>query len=340
PRAQHRGPTLARRLAALVALVALPLLGLAAWSVWAAQGGVREQAERALLERVQGIALALEREFDRAEVLLQALAASAALGRGDLGAMDEEMRAASRAVGGLPVTLIGTDGTILLSTLRARGDLQEGVPAPEEARRLLAEGRIQVTNLFEAPLSGLLTVSVAVPLRAVPEAGEAARRTAAGIGLSFPRERFAELLREASGLGAEDMAAGWTASMLDRRGVSVARSGGEEGVVGRPARPEIARLLETGRTGVLHGLTTREGMPVITAILRGQRSGYGYVMTMPRAAFAAPLRTMLLRTVLVGGAVLAVGFGLAVLLARRTVGAFRAVREAATSRVPPPPTGL
>jgi PAS domain S-box-containing protein len=321
----------------LVAVVALPLLGLAAWGIWTAQDAIRARAEQALLERALRITLTVERQFDRADALLRALAASASLARGDLLAMDAEMRAASAALGGLPVTLIGTDGTILLSTLWPPGERRSGMPAPDQALRVIASGETQMTDLFVAPIGGALTVSVGMPIAA---AASGAPAVASGIGISFPRERIGAALREAAGLGEDGAAVGWTASIIDRSGVSVARTAGEAGVVGRRARPETLARLATREEGLLTNTTTRDGVPVISAFVRGPRSGYTFIMTMPLAEFAAPLQAALLRTLAAGALVLLFGFGLAALLARRTVRAFRAVRQAAAAPGPAPRTGL
>jgi PAS domain-containing protein len=82
-------------------------------------------------------------------------------------------------------------------------------------------------------------------------------------------------------------------------------------------------------------------VPAVSAFLRGGRSGFVYVVTMPASEFTAPLDAALLRMLAGGGVVVALGFGLAALLARHTVGAFRKARAAAvTTGRAPPPTGL
>jgi PAS domain S-box-containing protein len=331
-----RGAPLLRRLIALVAAVALPLLGLATWGVWTAQAGIRRQAEEALLRRVEAVAMAVEREFDRAETLLVALAASASLARGDLADFEEEMRSASAAFGGAPITLIGGDMTLLLSTLWPSGLRRPGIPAPAEARRLIAEGRMQVTNLFVAPVGGALSVAVGLPLRlsGVPDPIRPA-----ALGLSLPRETISALLRGAAGLTEADEARGWTASIFDRDGTSVARTGAEPGIVGQPASAETRLRLATLPDGLQHDGATRAGIPAVVALHRGRHSGYRYVLTMPRSEFRAPLRAELLRIAVAGGMVLAFGLALAALLARRTVAALRVAREAGLTRRTPP-TGL
>jgi hypothetical protein len=254
---RRSSPGLAGRLLALVAAVGFPLLALAGWAVWNTQTAVRQQTEGALLQRARGIALAVEREFERGEALLQALAASSALGRGDLLLVEEEMRAAARALGGPPVSLLGSRGNVLLSTVWTLGERQPAYPAPPEAVRAMAEGRGGVTPLFEAPLTALPTVAVVVPTPG-SAATSGLADPPAGILLGFARDRIAALLRAASGLGEEQARAGWTASIIDGAGVSVARSAGEAGIVGRQARPDVLRTFAAAPEGLLHDQATRE----------------------------------------------------------------------------------
>lgn len=343
PKARSPSPravSLAQRLGLLVAAVVVPLLILSAWAVWQAHKGLRLRAEEALLGRAEALALAIDREFDRAELLLDALAGSAALARGDLAAFEPEMRAASAAFGGAPITLVSPDAMILLSSLWAPGERRTGIPAPEVARRVLAARRAEVTDLFRAPLDGSLAVAVGIPLfaaGATDPGAEDGRTLIGGIGLSLPRERIAGMLR-AAGLPGEP---GWVAAVLDRSGVSVARTGPEEGIVGRPARPRTLAAFSAAPKGVIHGLPTLEGVPAVTAFARGPTSGFAYLVTMPEAAFSAPLRSALARALGGGGLVLAAGLGLAVLLSRQTVAAFRAAAAAATAgALPAGGTGL
>lgn len=207
--------------------MALPLLGLAAWAVWTAQGSVRARAAEALLGRVRAIALALERDWERARTVLDTLAASRALARGDLAVFEEEMRAASAVFGGASVTLVSAaDGTIALSTLWRPGERRPGIRAPVAARQVLAAGSGEVAaNPFQALLTGSPSVAVGVPVFAPADAGSAGegggRRVVAGVaGLSFPRDRVAAALRAASDLSEDDARAGRVAAMLDRSGAS------------------------------------------------------------------------------------------------------------------------
>lgn len=311
---------LGRRLALLVTAVAVPLVALAAFLVWQSHEGMRQRAEEALLARATAIALAVDREFDRAWLLLEALAASKALDRGDLGAFEEEMRTASAVFGGVPVTFVSPDGFFLLSTTWPPGVRRSGIRAPDVALRVLSSGRGEVANLFRGSLNGGLAAAVGLPIfeRDGSDDGREARLRG-GVGLSLPRDRISALLR-AQGV---PETTGSVAAILDRDGVSVARTGPEEGVVGRVARMETLRYFVASEKGVVHGVDTLEGVPVVMAFVRGPRSGFIYLVTTPQAAFSAPLRESLAWMACGGALVLAAGVGIAALLARRTVAAFR-----------------
>ncbi|HYF07426.1 MAG TPA: PAS domain-containing protein, partial [Acetobacteraceae bacterium] len=321
----RRPSSLSGQLLLLVAAITLPLLGLAAWAISSAHDAALARAEEALLQRVRALSQAIEHDFDRAAVLIESLAASPALRRGDVGAAEEVMRAASTAFLDAPVTWVSADGVILFSTVWPPGERRVGIPAPDVARRVVSRGVSEVTNLFRAPLTDVMTVAIGTPILAAEATPGGSRPVLGGVGLSLPRDRIAETLRRVTGLTGTDAEHGRVAAIVDRLGVSVARTGREEGIVGGPARPEFLSRLTGAAEQVIHDLPTRDGTPAITAVARGARSGFTYLVAMPAAEFSAPLREQLIRTLGLGFLVLCAGLGVAGLVAHRTVGAFRAV---------------
>ncbi|WP_165982686.1 sensor histidine kinase [Dankookia rubra] len=328
-------PSLTRRLSLLVAAVAVPLLALAAAAVWHAQDGTRARAEDALLGRTRALGLAIDREFDRAEVLLDSLAASSALARGDLDAVEGELRAASARFGDATLSLVAADGRMALMTVWASGERRTGVRAPEAAQRVLASGRAEITDLFRGTATGAPAVAIGVPVFGPPD-GSGQRAVTATLGLSLPQARLAAVL-EAQRV--PDMP-GSVGTVLDRTGTIIARTRGGDGIVGQPARPEIWSRVAAAPEGILRGTTTREGIPAVIAFSHGARSGYGYVLTTPEAVFEAPLRAALARTLGLGALIAAAGIVFAVLLARRTVAAFQRLIALITEGAAPGPTGL
>lgn len=328
-------PSLAQRLSVLVAAVAVPLLVLAAAAVWHAQDEARARAEDALLSRTRALALAVDREFDRAEMLLDGLAVSSALARGDLDAVEGEMRAASARFGNAILSLVAADGRMALMTAWARGERRAGVRAPEAAQRVLTSGRAEVTDLFRGTVTGTPAVAVGVPVFGLAE-GSGHRMVTATLGLSLPQARLAAAL-EAQRV--PDMP-GWVGTVMDRAGTIVARTQGGSDVVGQAVRPELWSQMAAAPEGILRGTTTREGIAAVIAFSHGPRSGYAYALTTPETAFEAPLRAALARILGLGGLVAAAGIAFAVLLARRTVAAFRCLTGLVTGDATPEPTGL
>ncbi|MBL6080822.1 hypothetical protein JMJ56_22665 [Belnapia sp. T18] len=313
----------------------MPLLALAAAAVWRAQDGARTRAEDALLGRARTLALAVDREFDRAEALLDGLAASSALIRGDLDAVEGEMRAASARFGDATLSLVAADGQMALMTAWAPGERRAGVRAPDAALRVLTSGHAEITNLFRGTMTGAPTVAVGVPIFGHPD-GAGRSAVAATLGLSLPQARLAAAL-EAQRV---PDAPGWIGTVVDRAGAIVARTQGGDGIVGQPMRSEMRSRLAAVPEGVLHGTTTREGVPAVVAFAHGSRSGYAYVMTTPEAEFEAPLRAALARILGPGTLVAATGIALAILLARLTVAAFQRLTRLVLGGATLGPTGL
>ena len=318
-----------------MAAVAVPLLAIAAIVVWRSQDEARARAEDALLSRTRALALAIDREFDRAEVLLDSLATSSALTRGDLDAFEGEMRAASARFENATISLVAGDGRMALMTLWALGERRAGVRAPEAAQRVLASGRAEVTNLFRGTATGAPTIAVGIPVFS-PSDGSGQRAVAATIGLSLPQARLAAAL-EAQRV--PDVP-GWVGTVIDRAGIIVARTQGGSSVVGQPVRPETWDQMNAAPEGILRDTTTRESIPAFIAFSHSPRSGYAYALTTPVEVFEAPLRAALARILGLGGLITAAGVVLAVLLARRTVTAFQSLAELVTGGATPGPTGL
>ncbi|WP_254454356.1 transposase [Siccirubricoccus sp. G192] len=132
-----RSPTLRGRLLLLVGFVTLALLAFAILAVWQDYKAEREHAEEQLRDQATALALAVDREFDRAEAAMSILATSAALARGDLETFEAEMRAASARLGGEPIALTTPDGRQVLNTLWAPGGAPVQHPGvPDDAARL------------------------------------------------------------------------------------------------------------------------------------------------------------------------------------------------------------
>jgi hypothetical protein len=131
--AERRTLSLRALLLLLVVTVALPLTALAALAVWHAYDQARGRAEAEVLGQVRTMTALVDREIQRVEVGLRALADSAALAKGDMAGVEAEMRAMSRQLDGTPIGLAAAEGQ-LLSTIWPPGERRAAAPVPPEYR--------------------------------------------------------------------------------------------------------------------------------------------------------------------------------------------------------------
>ena len=172
--AERRTLSLRALLLLLVVTVALPLTALAALAVWHAYDQARGRAEAEVLGQVRTMTALVDREIQRVEVGLRALADSAALAKDDIAGVEAEMRAMSRQLDGTPIGLASAEGQ-LLSTLWPPGERRAKAPVPPAMHDTLASGRPHTTNLLTSQNSGQQVVAVVVPVMSpAGEAGAAA----------------------------------------------------------------------------------------------------------------------------------------------------------------------
>ena len=288
--APRQAPTLRRSLLVFAIAAALPLLLLAGGAVWQQNRAERLRAEEGLVARAHAMALLLDREFASAKGQLRALAGSPALARGDLPTFWSEMRASSLASGARAVNLVAADGRMRLSTSWMPGERLD-VLSTGPAREALTTGRTVVSNLFVSPSAGDWAVAVAVPVLA-PD-GADSPPTWQVLGLVFPRERLLSTLTE------QRLPPGAVATALDRELTIVARTARDHDLVASKPPAEVLAAI-TDQAGVIPPYTDIEGGLVHGAYALAPQSGFRVKVTVPEAAFEAPLRQALLPTLIIG----------------------------------------
>jgi signal transduction histidine kinase/ActR/RegA family two-component response regulator len=90
---------------------------------------------------------------------------------------------------------------------------------------------------------------------------------------------------------------GWMATVLDRRGMIIARTVRGEALLGRPGSPAAQASVRRGGDGFYSG-TNLDGLPYVTAYRTLPGSGWSVQISIPRETYAAPVRRAEL---LVGG---------------------------------------
>jgi signal transduction histidine kinase len=298
-----RTAALRARLVMLVLAVLIPALLAAGLLLINAYRQERASLSRQMGETARALALVVDRQIGQDRVLLAALAASPSLKRGDWDAFDAQAREATRSTGNW--VAVATHGVQVVNTHVPRGS-----PLPQSTNGGITWSRrpgqaTKVSNLFYSRLSH-------TPILALE------------LELPRPDGTLMELavLRDASSFDRiwrdQNYPQRWLGSIVDARGVIVARNQNAKVRVGTLASPSMVHRLATIPSGVTETVTL-EGVKSVTAWAHAPDFGWRVVVAVPKAEIAAVAQRSLTWAAVLGLAFLTVGVLLAVVAARRLV---------------------
>jgi len=328
--AGSRAWSLRARLVLLMLAVLVPAIAVAGLLMWSSYREQRRLLEEQIGETARALSLVVDRDLGKNRVLLQALASSPALAVGDWAALDAQARVATEGTKTW-ISVVGPDGRLVLSTRAPRGAPVPRV-TPAEVGITFAQQRpdgSRISNLFVGKVTGATAVGLDIPAKGPGgrEVRLAAVTPVAALDQVWVDQKFPQR---------------WVGAVLDANGVVVARNRDAARFVGRAAPQRLTRRVAAEAKGVGVG-PTQDGMPSVTAWSRSPTYGWTFVVSVPEAEVAGAARRSLLWGGALGVALLAIGAGLAVILARdivqpverlaRTAGAW-----AAGERVPSWPT--
>ena len=270
----------------------LPVVVFAVLLVAQLSGKERAAVERQLVSSSRMMASGIDREIVSTIRTLEVMAQSERLDRDDLeGFHAEAQRAQQTQPSWLSVLLLAPDGRQLLSSAQPWGTALG--PANET-------GSLRQAVLGRRPVVGPLTLGHggrwAFPVR-VPVLRNGRLRyvlTAAVTSAAF------------SGLFVRQAPAQeeWNRTIIDHRGIVVARTRSPELFVGKPGTPPFLQQIRTAREGVMRS-TTLEGIEVYTGFSRAPFCGWTAVVSARVEVLDGPGRRSML---------IVVGLGLALLL--------------------------
>jgi PAS domain S-box-containing protein len=326
------GWPLHRYLLAMTLAVLLPVLAFAGVLLWYDVTRQYDIHRRGMLATVQAFSLAVDREWATVQAILQTLAASELLAAGDLRAFYDLCTKVVERLSGARIILFAPSGQQLLNTLLPFGaelpnpfvQSESSPPAragevplasAETVRRAFQTGQPVYSDLFIALVSLRHTVSLDMP---VWRDGRIVYVLTMAI---FP-ESFTRLLQE------QNFPADMLATILDQRGMIIARSQKPEQFVGQPAHPTRLAALATSDTGWEHSRAVEQA-PVYSAWTRSAVTGWTTVISVTEASIISPIQQSLV--LWAGGGLLALGLalGLALLVARRITAPLAALTRSA-----------
>ncbi len=297
----------------LVLAVLAPALLTAALLLVNAYRQERVSISRQMSETARALSLVVDRQIGQDKVLLEALAASPALKAGDWDAFDAQAREATKNSGNW--VAVGHKGVQLDNTHVPRGaalpqSTNAGITWSQRPGQELA-----VSNLFQSRLSQ--TAILALELKLPRTDGSTTKLAVLRDASSFDRVWLDQRFPKA-----------WTGAVTDARGVIVSRNRQTSTYVGRSASKNMLRHFSEAPSGVAE-TQTLDGVRSLTAWSTEPKYGWSVVVAVPRAEISDEARRSLAWAGLLGLALLAVGVGLAGLVASSLVRPVEALADGA-----------
>ncbi|MBC7698963.1 sensor histidine kinase [Aquabacterium sp.] len=250
--------------------------------------GYRQQKARAVQDAIataRAATTSLDHDIASIESGLHVLAKSAALGTHDLPAFYREAKQALPFQSITNYILIDASGRQRVNTILPPEAPLPTKVGPAQLQSVFTTGTTVLTDLFIGPATGKPILAIGVP---VTRDGHVIYGLNAGI---FP-DRLAKLLL------AQRLPPDWIGVVLDGQGKVITRTRELTSFQGKPAVPDLVRMLQKQREGVLE-TTTLEGIPVITAFSRSSVSNWSVAVGVPKAGLDAGLNENLIMLLIV-----------------------------------------
>ncbi|MCE3608134.1 ATP-binding protein [Massilia sp. P8910] len=250
----------------MAAGILVPVVLFAGLALDMLQNAERDAALRGLKETANSIALLVDRELYSAEAGLRVLGGSPSLADGDLKAFDAQARRANRGSTGWTV-LLDEQGQQVINTLLPYGSALPAHAAPAVVQHVIATQKTYVSDVMNGPAikAMVTTVNVPVPI-------DAGKRYV--LTVAFSTEHFTRLIASV------DVPPGWVVGIIDSQGRFIARNHNPEGLIGKPARPELAAAARKAHSGQIRHNTV-EGTEAFDVFTHSGLSGWTLAVAAP-----------------------------------------------------------
>ncbi len=267
-------------LLAIVSLTLVPLLGASGLAIWWAHQDERRNIEQALVFHARSLTVAVDRELETSLAALKGLATSSDLDSRNLEKFYEQARLAREAYRRwLTVAMVDPSGQQVLNLLRPLGSPLPSVAGLETFQRTLRTGEPQVSDLVMGPIAGRWVIAVTLPLLRDGKIHHVL------VAVMTP-ESFAPAL------AAAHIAGGTGGTIVDRKGIVVATTQGQEQRVGKPATAGFVTRARQQEEAVFSG-PAFDGSIAYTAFSRAPRSQFTVGIAVPSEQLEGPLRRSL-----------------------------------------------
>ncbi len=321
--------TVRRWLVALVGAAVLPTLVAAVASLLYAYKEEQGEFQDRLQDTTRALSLVVDREIARREAIALTLAGSPTLTRNDLQAFHEYATQIAPTRDKV-VVLHALDGAQLVNTRTPFGAPLPRASSVTPEREAAGPLATVVSNLYFAPVGKQYSFAVQVPV--IRDGRPIYYLSVAGFASALQ-----SIIRD------QRIPEGWVASILDAKGVVVARNTAPEKFVGQRVSERLVSQMAQRTEGVFESRSI-DGIPIQATFSKAPNYGWSVVVGVPLSTTTAPLRVVAgfaaLSALLLAAALVA-----AILVARRLlvpVQQLRAASEAIGSgrALQATPTGL
>lgn len=286
--------SLKSRIISFSLVLTLLLAGAAAVVVQQVERYGRSQRQAQLLETTRALSLVVSSRLEGYERLLTALAASDAVRSGDYAAVDRQARAALTSADTW-ITLGTRDGRQLVNTRLAPGARLPRGNLPPDVWAQLDLGLPRVCNLVQGLIERQITC-VDVPIMRHG-------RATAHLTLVIRPRLFQSVIAD------QRPPAGHIAAIIDRNGKVIWRNVQPERFVGRLATADMRRQVAAQSEGAFDSVSL-DGVPTTAAFSRSAKTGWTFIVAIPRKDMSAGAVMALKRGALVAGLFVAAAAGL------------------------------
>lgn len=301
----------------LVAGSLLPIVVFAVVIVHQLSSQAEAASERRTLLAARNLSQTVEREISGTVRTLQAIAASEQLDQPNLkGFYDQAKRAAQTQPTWLNVVLLDPNGQQLVNIRQPFGAPLASANEPESVRRVVQTHQPTVGDLA----MGRMDRNLAFPVR-VPVIRDGKLRYI--LTAAITPKALASVVASETSMDGE-----WTRTVVDSRGIVVARTRNPERFVGKSGTPSFLKRIRESTEDVYRD-STLEGVKVYLAFSRIRGSRWTVAVTVPVEVIQAPAqRAMVL--VIGSGVVLLLASGIgALILSRQIAHSITSIAQAA-----------
>jgi len=291
--------TVARRLLVMALTLAAPAILLMGVLVAMQYSEGQRRFATQLTAMTRALSLATDRQIGQGQSILQGLAVSSALADGDLKTFEKQAREATKGRDAW-VVLMSQDRQ-WLNTRMTAGETPPAMRLSDADWDRMSHGRTTVSDLIERPSPLPPIIGFDLPVLVNGKIFV--------LGYIQSPDAFHSLMT------AQGFPETWTASIVDRKATLLARSRDQQKMLGKHASQDMQRAMAHANEGVIHSQTL-EGTKTLSAFSRSQKSGWTFIVGVPRDELNRTVLSSLGPAIAGSGLLIALGVAAAIGFAR------------------------